>query len=53
MENMKVIQEKWKEMRSQLEDAYKQQDAEKVVDAAKGMSALAGEIIRGGTDSAR
>ena len=52
MENMTMIQEKRKKMRSQLEEAYRQ-DEERVVDVAKGLSALAGEILRGHADSGR
>ena len=48
MENMTMIQEKRKKMR-----AYRQQDEERVVDVAKGLSALAGEILRGHADSGR
>ena len=44
MENMRMIQEKRKKMRSQLEEAYRQQDEERVVDVAKGLSALAGAV---------
>ena len=53
MENMRMIQEKRNKMRSQLEEAYRQQDEERVVDMAKGLSALAGEILRGHADSGR
>ena len=53
MENMRMIQEKRKKLRSQLEEAYRQQDEERVVDVAKGLSALAGEILRGHADSGR
>ena len=53
MENMTMIQEKRKKMRSQLEEAYRQQDEERVVDVAKGLSALAGEILRGHADYGR
>ena len=53
MENMKGIQEKRNELKEQLEKAYQMRDAKGVTEAAKGLSELAGKMIRGGTDSAR
>lgn len=45
MEDMKDILRKWKRARMQLEEAYKEEDGERVIKAAKQLSMLAGEIL--------
>ena len=46
MEDMKDILRKWKCVKMQLEEAYKREDGEQVIKAAKQMNVLAGEILR-------
>lgn len=46
MEDMKDILRKWKCVKIQLEEAYKREDGEQVIKAAKQMNVLAGEILR-------
>ncbi len=46
MEDMKDILRMWKCVKMQLEEAYKREDGERVIKAAKQMSMLAGEILK-------
>lgn len=46
MEDMKDILRRWQCVKMQLEEAYKREDGEQVIKAAKQLSMLAGEILR-------